>query len=142
MEWAERIGGMKVDGMAKQLARHCICLGEDAGVLRLKLDPRHAHLLTDERRKTLERAAAQEDAGVRGIVIEMAPIGADAESPVQRDQRLERERQKAAESALLEDPTARQLQEAFGATVRPGSVQPLDGHDSPQAPRGRPGDNR
>ena len=61
--------------------------------------------------------------------VELALMRA-GEHKVARDYVLyrdERAKERAAEAAIDGDPEVRAFKEAFGATVRPGSVQPVDG---------------
>jgi DNA polymerase III subunit gamma/tau len=47
-------------------------------------------------------------------------------SPAQLDQQRATDRQRAAESAIENDPAIRAFKDMFGASVKPGSVRPLD----------------
>jgi DNA polymerase-3 subunit gamma/tau len=122
--WSERIESLGLDGMTRQFARHCAWLGLADGQLRLAIDLRAKHLLTDERRAALARALEPQLGHVR---IEVA-IGVpdDALSPAASDDKRLIDRQRAAESAIEADPVVRSFKAAFGATVRPGSVKPID----------------
>ncbi len=122
--WAERIEGLGLDGMTRQFARHCAWLGLADGVLRLAIDIRAKHLLTEERRMLLARALAPQIGAVKIDVAIGVPD--DALSPAAGDDRKVVDRQRAAESAIEADPVVRSFKAAFGATVRPGSVKPLD----------------
>jgi len=53
--------------------------------------------------------------------------GSTVRSPAAAEEKRVIERQRAAEAAIEGDPEVRAFKEAFGATVRPGSVQPVDG---------------
>jgi DNA polymerase-3 subunit gamma/tau len=122
--WAERIETLGLDGMTRQFARHCAWLGLADGVLRLAIDLRAKHLLTDERRMLLMRALEPQFGAVK---IEVA-IGVpdDALSPAASDDKRVVDRQRAAESAIEADPVVRSFKATFGATVRPGSVKPIE----------------
>ncbi|MDB5988477.1 MAG: polymerase subunit gamma/tau [Nevskia sp.] len=123
--WAQRIEALGLDGMSRQLARHCACIGEADGVIRLALDTRARHLLNDERRAALETSLGALSGQTVQLVIEIG--GDDGNlSPAAREELRAIERQRAAERAIASDPAVRAMQEAFGATIRPGSVQPLD----------------
>ena len=58
--------------------------------------------------------------------IEVGVAGAGL-SPAGAEAAARAERQRAAEAAIEDDPQVQALKAAFGVTVRPGSVQPLDG---------------
>jgi DNA polymerase III subunit gamma/tau len=124
--WSQRIESLNLDGMARQLARHCAWIGEAEGTVHLALDTRAKHLLNEDRRAAIQRALAQNGAEPR-VQIE---VGATTEalSPAAAEERRIVERQRAAESAIDSDPEVQAFKESFGAVVRPGSVQPADGN--------------
>jgi DNA polymerase-3 subunit gamma/tau len=123
-DWAERVGALGLDGFAKQLARHCAWAGREGAVVRLTLDPKVKHLLQDDRRATIEHALGQQLGEPVRVQIELAQ--AAGLTPARLDEQRELERQRAAETAIEADPTVRALKERLGATVRAGSVQPVD----------------
>jgi DNA polymerase-3 subunit gamma/tau len=125
--WTQRIEGLKLDGMTRQLARHCAWLGETAEEVRLSLEPRAKHLLNDERRAQIQRALSAQAGGEIRLHIEIGASG-DALSPASAEEKRIVDRQRAAEAAIDGDPEVRAFKEAFGATVRPGSIQPVDGN--------------
>jgi DNA polymerase-3 subunit gamma/tau len=49
---------------------------------------------------------------------------ASNETPAEANARLERERQKAAESSVNNDPTVKSLMDTFNASVDQDSIQP------------------
>ena len=124
--WAQRIEALGLEGMTRQLALFCAWLGESAGEVRLALEPRAKHLLTEERRAAIERALGAQAGQELRLKIDVA-AAPDAISPAAAEEKRVIERQRAAEAAIDGDPEVRAFKEAFGATVRPGSVQPVDG---------------
>jgi len=123
-DWAERIVALGLDGFAKQLARHCAWAGRQGAVVRLTLDPKMKHLLQDDRRATIEQALSRQLGEPVRVQVELAQ--AAGATPARLDEQRELERQRAAESAIEADPLVRSLKEKLGATVRAGSVQPVD----------------
>ena len=122
--WSERIEALGLDGFAKQLARHCEWKGREGDTVRLGLEPRMKHLLQDDRRAAIEQAlGGQLNEKIR-LQIEL--IAGSGPTPAKLDDQRNLERQQAAESAIESDPGIRALKEKFGATVRAGSVQPID----------------
>ena len=124
LPWAERIDTLGVDGSAHQLARQCAWLGESEGVIRLSLTAAASFLLQEPRRVTLEQALSQQAGAPRRLVIEVASTEENPLSPAQLEQQRAKERQRQAQVALDEDAVVRAFKEQFGATVRPGSIQP------------------
>ncbi|HET8883263.1 MAG TPA: DNA polymerase III subunit gamma/tau C-terminal domain-containing protein, partial [Solimonas sp.] len=94
---------MVLEGFARQLARNSAWHGRDGDRVNLTLDAKARHLLNDERRAAIEQALS-------------------AQLASQRDA----ERQQDAESVIFADPVVRAFREQFGATIKPGSIHPLD----------------
>ncbi len=126
-DWTQRIETLGLDGMTRQLARHCAWLGQAEGTVRLALEARARHLLSDERRAAIQRGLSAQAGTELTVSIEVGG-GPDQLSPAAAEEKRVIERQRAAEAAIEADPQVRAFKEAFGATVRPGSVQPVDGN--------------
>jgi len=124
--WNERIEAMNLDPLTRQLARHCAWLGQESGLLRLRIEYGTRHLVTDDRRNVLERALAANLGMPLKLAVEIAADGEQIDSPTQRDRERAIERQHEAEAAFDADPTVQDFRRVLGATVRPGSVHPLN----------------
>ena len=123
LPWSERIDTLGLDGAARQLARQCAWLGEQDGVIRLSLATASGFLMHESRRIAIEQALAQQGDGKARLVIELAQ-GEDMLTPAQLDARRMQERQANAEKGVHDDAVVRAFKEQFGASVRPGSIQP------------------
>ena len=123
--WAERIEALGLDAMTRQFARHCAWLGTSEGCVRLAVDARAKHLLSEERRCAIERALNRQASDAVKVIVEIAS-GGEPPSPAATDERKVVHKRRNAEAAIESDPNVRSFKEAFGATVRPGSVQPID----------------
>ncbi len=123
--WDERVEALGLDGFTKPLARNCVWSGREGSTVSLTLDSRLKHLLQESRRTAIEQAlSAQLGEPIRlQIEIATAPV---ADTPVELDKQRATDRQRNAEAAIDVDPVVRAFKDMFGATVRPGSVQPLD----------------
>jgi DNA polymerase-3 subunit gamma/tau len=129
LPWSERIDTLGLDGAARQLARQCAWVGESEGLIRLRLAPGAGFLMQESRRAAIEQALAAQTGSTLRLTIEVAAEGPPEEptgplSPAQQDQQKMVARQKAAEAAIEQDPVVRAFKEQFGASVRPGSIQP------------------
>ncbi len=122
--WSRQIEALKLDGMAKQLARHCAILEEDATDIRLTLATRSRHLYSESRRTEMEQALAVVNGRPKSLHIEI--VDTEVDSPARLDEQRIIQRQRDAETAIETDPAVRALRESLGASVLPGSVQPLD----------------
>lgn len=123
--WTERVEAMTLDVFSKQLARNCAWQGRDGSSVRLLLDSKARHLLQDERRLNVERALSAQLGESVQLLVEVAAESA-VESPAQIEQQRAEQRQKSAQSAIENDPTVRAFKDVFGATLKPGSVQPRE----------------
>lgn len=124
LPWSERIDTLGLDGAARQLARQCAWVAEEGGVIRLSLAASAAFLLHESRRAAIEQSLARQSGRSIRLVIEMAQAASEALTPAEQDQRRAQEKQRNAEIAMHEDPVVRAFKEQFGATVRPGTIQP------------------
>ena len=87
------------------------------------LDDKHDTLLNDAQVAAMQRALAETTGGPVELSLQVGtPV---YETPAQRMNRLQAERQEAAEKAIQEDATVQALLRDFGGTVQ--RVQPLDG---------------
>ena len=107
--------------MAAALLQHCLLVSRDAAEWKFLLDKAQATLLSDARRDAV-RAAVRAFTGHDAAVA--FEIGAPfAETPAQREERVQKERQAAAEAALLADEHLQALKRRFDASV--DVVRPL-----------------
>ncbi len=122
--WAETVATLKVRGVADQLARNCVPAGLSGSVLTLQMQPRYQHVFTEKAKDRLEKALRSRFGDDLRLRIKIAET--TEETPAELRERQQSERQQEAEAAIAEDPHVRALGSRFGATVRPGSVAPVD----------------
>lgn len=121
-QWHQVVEGLNLGGLASELARNCELVSWDGQCLRLILDPASRHLrveTTENRLHTALVAVLGE-----GLRVEIEVACPEGETPSQRRAREQRERQRAAELAMEQDPVVLALRETFGARLIPGSVRP------------------
>lgn len=122
--WHRMVEELGLDGMVRQLARHCAWLGREGDTLRFALDPRAKHLLTDERRIAVQTALI---ARIGPLTLEIGIAASpDVLHPAAADEQRLIDRQRDAEKAIEHDPVVISFRSLFGATVRAGSIQPID----------------
>ncbi|WP_405241517.1 DNA polymerase III subunit gamma/tau [Lentisalinibacter salinarum] len=122
-DWHRLAGQLEISGSVRLLAANCAFLAREGNGVQLQLDERSETLLTEPRRRTLERAMAEYFGEPLKVSIR---VGGAEETPVQREQRLEAERLEAAKKGLEEDPNVRILQDMFGAELQPDTVRLKD----------------
>ena len=123
--WDGLVETMELEGFARQIARNSAWQGRDGDSVRLRLDAKARHLLNDERRAAIEQALSAQLGEPLRVTIEIAEGEAIA-SPAQLASQRDAARQQEAESAIFADPVVRAFREQFSATIKPGSIHPLD----------------
>jgi DNA polymerase-3 subunit gamma/tau len=124
VQWSATAEVLVIEGFVRQLVRNCAWLGRDGDLVRLALDAKARHLLNDERRAAVERALSVQLGEALRVRIEIASD--TVQSPAQLALQRDAARQQEAESSIFADPVVRAFREQFGATIKPGSIHPLD----------------
>jgi len=123
-DWHQIVEGLKLSGILQQLAAHCAMSRHDADSICLCLDEVGAPMLNPEREKQMQEALSGYFGRPVNLSIEISSY--EGETPAQRQQRLQQERQREAETAIENDENVRSLLDAFDATVNPQSIRPQD----------------
>jgi DNA polymerase III subunit gamma/tau len=121
-EWKTIIDEMALAGLVKELAGNCVLKSHTENKVELALMPSQEHLLNENQKERLEQAIKTRF----GPDVKLAILIEDSENetPSETNARLERERQKAAENSVNNDPTVKSLMDTFNATVDQDSIQP------------------
>ena len=123
-DWAALVGKLSISGATRQLASNCELERQEEGAVWLRLAPEAASMLTDQLKKRLQKSLA--DYFMRDLKLHIKTGETRSETLAGRKGREAIEKQRAAEKSIASDPNVRAMQEAFGASVQDGSVQPLD----------------
>ena len=121
--WGERVAALSVDVLTRQLALNCAWTDFDGSALRLTLDAKTKHLLTDERRASLQKALSAQFGREIQLAVDLG-IGT-LDTPAAQLLAQGDLRKQAAELAIEQDPAVRAFREQFGAVLRPGSIRPI-----------------
>ena len=120
--WPALIEEMALNGLTRELARHCVLKDCNGNQVSLILQPGHRHLLSPAQQEQLQAALRRRfDEGLRVLFEEEE--GNAAETPAQKQVRARLEEKQAAIKAIEEDPKVKTLQEAFGATIDAASAR-------------------
>ncbi|MCE7902596.1 MAG: DNA polymerase III subunit gamma/tau [Gammaproteobacteria bacterium PRO9] len=120
-DWPAFVATLNLDGAARQLASHCVLAGHTATEVRLALDERSSHLLTDNLRQRLAAAIA---ASLGREVKLLIAVGAvDKPTLAARQARAEDADLEQARAQIAADQNVQQLTELFGAEVIPDSIR-------------------
>ncbi|MGD8514022.1 MAG: DNA polymerase III subunit gamma/tau [Granulosicoccaceae bacterium] len=123
-DWHVIVEALGLSGLEKQLAINCALQRRDGDKFHLVLANEHSRLHNDKFTQRL--LAALRNRFGEQAAIEISLGEHDIETPAMLDARRRDERQQQAEHAIAGDSNVQSLQEAFGATVVPDSVQPVD----------------
>lgn len=123
-EWHRTINTLGLTGVVQQLAAHCAIVQQDAGVLKLALEPAHAPLLTKEREQRLQQALAEHFGTPIKLTIEVQSLQGD--TPAARDARQQAQRQAEAVATIEGDANVKNILDTFGAQIDLQTVQPVD----------------
>ncbi len=121
--WSVRLEALALQGLTKTLAFNAVWTSRDSDALRLTLDVRHKHLLTEERRAELQEALRIQLSAPVHLVIDVG-IGS-LDTPAAQRLAAQDARQKAAEAAIAADANVLAFQQHFGASVRAGSIKSI-----------------
>ncbi|MBV6811671.1 DNA polymerase III subunit gamma/tau [Xanthomonas campestris pv. pennamericanum] len=123
-QWLELVTRSGLNGPSRQLAANAAFIGHRDGVLRLALAPSFEYLNSERSIANLAQALAPVLGNPPRIVIETG--SADVETLHERANRQKGERQSAAETAFMNDPTVQLLIQQQGARIVPDSIRPYD----------------
>ncbi len=119
--WSAFIAGLSVDGAARELAAHCAVVSQSPFELRLTLDKRNGHLLTENLQSRLT-AALRERLG-SGVKVLYAIAEVPQETPAALQAKTDDDDLRRARELIAADSNVRQMTEMFGAEVIPESVR-------------------
>ncbi len=122
--WSGLVESLAVTGMTKQMALHMSPAVWDEFSLELLMDVEQGAIYSDAREKELIEALKSNLGDNLKISIRVdKPI---VETPAQKKQRQHKEKQLAAEQSIMSDKTVNNVVDAFGASVSPGSIRPVN----------------
>ena len=122
--WDAAVEKMRLSGAVRQLANHCQFRGVQGGVVNLLLDDAASHLQTAVLQEKFRQALSDKLGTAVRLRIELGKP--DVETPAQRMNRQDMERQQAAEQSIESDPNVLAVQKAFDATIDPTSIKPVN----------------
>jgi len=123
-DWPQLVAGLRLGGVARQLAGNCACVGWDNERIQLTLDPAHKGLMVESTQANLKKALEQHFG--RPLRLEIRLGAVEAITPAQIEAQQRQDRQQAAEHSIANDPLVQALGKQYGARVVAGSVKPLD----------------
>jgi DNA polymerase-3 subunit gamma/tau len=123
-DWPSIVATLGLQGPASQLAAHCVLVGRVGDLIKLRLDSEGAHFRRAQLEQKLAQALSQHFGATMRLEIAEGEPG--VMTPAKHQAAAADDRLRAAEQAIETDPAVRAMREVFGATVKPGSVKPLN----------------
>jgi DNA polymerase-3 subunit gamma/tau len=123
-DWHVIVEALGLSGLEQQLAVNCALQRREGDKFYLVLANEHSRLHNDKFEQRLLTALRNKLGEQAGLEISIGE--SDTATPAMIDAHQREERQREAEQAIAGDSNVQSLQEAFGASVVPDSVQPVD----------------
>ena len=122
-DWIGLMGRLKVQGMAQQLAKHCVLESFSGDHLVLRLAEENKHLQT--RMATDNLQAALKNHFGRPIRLTIVLGKVTSATPAKIELQNQQEKQDQANSSIAEDEFVKDAEAVFGASLVPGSIKPV-----------------
>jgi len=120
--WHNMIEEMGLKGLTRELAGNCVIKSQTETRIELALAPSQEHLLNKSQKDRIEQAIKKQLG--ENVTLDILLEDSENETPAEANARMERERQKAAESSVKNDPAVQTLLDTFNATIDQDSIQP------------------
>jgi len=114
---------MELAGLVKELAENCVLKAHVDNRIALALSPTQEHLLLNQNQRDRFEQAIQTHFG-QNVKLVILLEDSTNETPSETNARVKREKQKAAENSLKNDPTVKSLMDTFDASIDQDSIQP------------------
>ncbi|MCK9381806.1 MAG: DNA polymerase III subunit gamma/tau [Sulfuritalea sp.] len=111
----------RLPGMARQLAQHCELVERGETLVRLRLAPAHKHLQAHQEKLQL----ALRDVWGAQLRLDITVAEPAGETPAERRQNTERERQDRAIASIEQDPFVRDVVDLFDASIDESTIKPV-----------------
>ena len=122
-DWFDVVGELKLGGVARMLAEHSVLVAHDDAAWTLCLDRDHDTLLSDNAKRSIERAIGERVGRAVRVAIDVGVPG--SETPARRKARETTDRHRRAIAALESDDNVRALVAEFGGELKLDTVRPI-----------------
>ncbi|SHL81200.1 DNA polymerase III subunit gamma/tau [Phytopseudomonas punonensis] len=123
-DWLELFPKLGLGGMTGSIAANCTLFAVDGDSWLLHLDPAHSALFNATQQRRLNDSLNAYHGRELQLSIEL--IKPEQETPAQAAARKRANRQRDAEASIQNDPLIQQMISQFAASVRAGSIEPVD----------------
>lgn len=121
-DWYDLIDAIGLNGLTKELANNCVIKSHDENKFVLALSPTLEHLLNKSQQSRIELALKSKFG--EGLSLDIVLEDSENETPAEANARLEREKLKAAQNSINNDPVVQSLLDTFNGTIDQDSIQP------------------
>jgi len=125
LDWHALLLQLNLQGMARELAKHCVLTSFAEGQLVLNLAPQHKHLQTSKiALEKLQVALEAYFAKPIKLLVELG-VAEGVVTPAAVEQHEKKTRQQEAEEAIKQDVFVREAQSLLGAQIVEDSIKPI-----------------
>jgi len=125
LDWHTLLLQLNLQGMARELAKHCVLTSLTEGQVVLNLAPQHKHLQTSKiALEKLQAALETYFAKPIKLVVELG-VAEGVVTPAAVEQHEKQTRQQQAEEAIKQDVFVREAQTLLGAQIVADSIKPI-----------------
>ncbi|RFC33037.1 MAG: DNA polymerase-3 subunit gamma/tau [Candidatus Nitrotoga sp. MKT] len=124
LDWSTLLAQLNVQGMARELAKHCTLESFVDGRLTLVLAPQHKHLLTNKMAQEKLQAALT-DYFVQSVRLSVTLGVNNMATPAAVEQQVKQTRQQHAIEAIMQDPFVREAQAQLGAQILEETIKSI-----------------
>ncbi|MDQ3267298.1 MAG: DNA polymerase III subunit gamma/tau [Pseudomonadota bacterium] len=124
LDWSTLLAQLNVQGMARELAKHCTLESFVEGRLTLVLAPQHKHLLTNKMAQEKLQAALA-DYFVQPVRLSVTLGVNNVATPAAAEQQVKQTRQHQAVDAIMQDPFVREAQAQLGAQILEETIKSI-----------------
>ncbi len=123
-DWTVLLAQLNVQGMAQQLAKHCVLQSFSDGQITLCLSQEHKHLQTNKT-ATDKLQAALSDYFAKPVKLKIVLGVVEAATPAVIEHQGKQQKQQQASDSITQDSFVREAQSDLGATLVPESIKPI-----------------
>lgn len=123
-DWSALVAQLNIQGMARELARHCTLEKFSDGQLVLMLVPQHKHLLTNKTAQEKLQAALVEYFG-QAVRLQVLAGTRNEATPAEIEQQAKQKLQRQAVDAIMQDPFVKEAQAQLDAQLLEDTIKPI-----------------
>lgn len=124
LDWSTLLAQLNVQGMARELAKHCTLESYVGGQLTLVLAPQHKHLLSNKMAQEKLQAALT-DYFAQPVRLSVTLGVNNVATPASVEQQVKQTRQQHAVEAIMQDSFVREAQAQLGAQILEETIKSI-----------------